>query len=98
MNDSPLFTLKGRTALITGSSRGIGAALAMGLARAGADVIVHCANNMEAAKSVCESIQSLGRRAIPVQGDLGNINAVEHIRPNKSFMFQNHFLYAIIST
>ena len=79
MNNSPAFSLKGRTALITGSSRGIGAALALDLGRAGADVIVHYAKNMDAARSVCENIQSFGSRAIPVQGDLSDVNAIEHI-------------------
>lgn len=79
MTNQTEFSLKGRTALITGSSRGIGAALAMGLGRAGADVIVHCANNMDTARTVCKSIQSTGSRAIPVQGDLSDVDAVKHI-------------------
>ena len=82
MNENSTFTLKGLTALVTGSSRGIGAALAMGLARAGADVVVHCATDVDAADHVCESIRSCGSRATRVQGDLRDANAVEQIAAN----------------
>lgn len=79
MNDNSRFTLKGRTALITGSSRGIGAAMALGLGRAGANVVVHCVENVETANEVCKSIQSLGSQAVPIRGDLRDASAVEHI-------------------
>lgn len=79
MNDSSPFTLKGRTALITGSSRGIGAAFAMGLAQAGADIVVHCVENLNTANEVCKKIQAIGGRAVPIIGDLRDANAPEHI-------------------
>lgn len=79
MNDSSLFTLKGRTALITGSSRGIGAAMAVGLGRAGANMVVHYVENVETANDVCQSIQSLGSQAVAVKGDLRDASAVENI-------------------
>ena len=79
MDQNSPFTLKGRTALITGSSRGIGAAMAVGLGRAGANVVVHCVENVETANEVCDSIQSVGSKAARVQGDLRDANAVEHI-------------------
>lgn len=61
--------LGGKVALVTGSSRGIGAALASGLAREGATVIVH-GRSAPAAKRVAEMILSMGGRAHFVTGDL----------------------------
>ena len=82
MNNSSIFSLKGRTALITGSSRGIGAALAIELARAGADVVVHCVANVDAANHVCANIQALGSRAAQVQGDLRETDTIEQVATN----------------
>lgn len=66
------FNLDSHIALVTGSSRGIGAALARALAAAGADVAVHCAGRREEADSVAASIQALGRKAVVVQADLAD--------------------------
>ena len=63
-------TLSGRRALVTGASRGIGKAVALELARAGADVVVHCASRVEAAEAVAAQIRELGRRAEVVRADL----------------------------
>jgi glucose 1-dehydrogenase len=57
------FDLTGRTALVTGASRGIGRAIAIGLAEAGADVVVHYQSAAEAAKDCARAIESAGRRA-----------------------------------
>jgi 3-oxoacyl-[acyl-carrier protein] reductase len=62
--------LKNRVALVTGGSRGIGAAIAIALARAGADIAVNYRQRAEAAHSVCAEISSLGRRALAVQADV----------------------------
>lgn len=67
-----LLDLWGRNALVTGSSRGIGAAIAKGLAAAGADVAVHCAGRMDKASEVSGWIKELGRRASVIQADLGD--------------------------
>jgi NAD(P)-dependent dehydrogenase (short-subunit alcohol dehydrogenase family) len=64
------FNLTGRTALVTGSSRGIGAAIALALAEAGADIVVHYAGNRDAAEHVAGRIGELGRRAQLAQADL----------------------------
>lgn len=64
------FDLSGRKALVTGSSRGIGAALAVGLAEAGADVALHCVGRRDDAETVAGTIASLGRKAPVVQADL----------------------------
>jgi 3-oxoacyl-[acyl-carrier protein] reductase len=67
MND-----LKNRVALVTGASRGIGAGIALALAKAGADVGVNYLLQSGAAKSVCSEITSLGRKAIPIQADVSD--------------------------
>jgi NAD(P)-dependent dehydrogenase (short-subunit alcohol dehydrogenase family) len=63
--------LNGRTALVTGGSRGIGAGIALALARSGADVAVNYANNSSAADVVVEEIRALGRKAQAFQADNG---------------------------
>ena len=72
---TPSFRLDGRKALVTGSSRGIGAALARALAGAGADVAVHCAGRREEADAVVSSIQDLGRKSAVLQADLAEGDA-----------------------
>lgn len=62
--------LTGRRALVTGAGHGIGAALALGLARAGADVAVHYANSAEGAEAVSDQIRALGCKSVTLQGDL----------------------------
>ncbi|WP_437203104.1 SDR family NAD(P)-dependent oxidoreductase [Planctomicrobium sp. SH664] len=62
--------LKGKVAVVTGSSSGIGRAIALELARAGADVIVHYARSADRAQSVVREIEALGRRSVTLQADL----------------------------
>ena len=64
--------LNGRRALVTGSSRGIGNAIALELARVGADIIVHYVGSTRAAQQVAEDIRALGQRADVVQADLSD--------------------------
>ncbi|WUE62261.1 SDR family oxidoreductase [Streptomyces europaeiscabiei] len=63
--------LSGKTALVTGSSRGIGRATAIGLAREGALVAVHYAKNEQAAQETVELIEKDGGRAFTVHAELG---------------------------
>jgi len=62
--------LAGRTAVVTGSSRGIGRAIALRLAACGADVLVHGASQAEAARAVAGEIEALGRSTRVVMADL----------------------------
>jgi len=80
------FDLTGKRALVTGSSRGIGHAIAVGLARAGADVAVnyhrppaaeHGRDNRADALDVVAEIEVLGRAAIALDADVSDVGAVE---------------------
>jgi NAD(P)-dependent dehydrogenase (short-subunit alcohol dehydrogenase family) len=74
-----MFDLTGKRALVTGSSRGIGRAFALGLARKGADVVVHYVNNQSAAQEVHQEILSMGRTSVLVQADLTDVDCEEKI-------------------
>ncbi len=64
--------LKGRTALVTGASRGIGRAIALALAEEGADVAVNYVSSEAPAKEVADQIEKLGRRAILAKADVAD--------------------------
>jgi 3-oxoacyl-[acyl-carrier protein] reductase len=64
--------LKGRTALVTGGSRGIGRAVALALAEEGADVAINFVSSEGAAKEVVEQISKMGRRAMLAQADVAD--------------------------
>jgi 3-oxoacyl-[acyl-carrier protein] reductase len=71
--------LHGRTALITGSSRGIGRAIAIALAEAGADVAVNYLHREAEAQAVEAEIRQLGRRSTTVQADVSSASDVERL-------------------
>ncbi|MED4974364.1 3-oxoacyl-[acyl-carrier-protein] reductase [Geobacillus proteiniphilus] len=71
--------LEGKIALVTGASRGIGRAVALELARQGANVAVNYAGNEAKANEVVEAIRSLGREAIAVQADVARAEDVERM-------------------
>jgi len=70
-------TLKGKTALITGSSRGIGRAIALELARSGADIVVTYFRKRKEAEATVTEIKSHGVDAIGVRVHLGKSNQIE---------------------
>jgi NAD(P)-dependent dehydrogenase (short-subunit alcohol dehydrogenase family) len=76
MAENPSFSLEGRRALITGASRGIGAALAMGLARAGADVAL-AARDLEGLKQIEDAIKADHHNALSLAMDVRNVAAAK---------------------
>jgi NAD(P)-dependent dehydrogenase (short-subunit alcohol dehydrogenase family) len=70
-------TLKNKTALVTGASRGIGRATATALAEAGAHVLVHYGRSKQEAESLVEEIQKKGGRADAIPADLGTPEGAE---------------------
>lgn len=73
MSDQKPFS--GRTAIVTGATRGIGRAIALELARRGADVAFNYAKSAEAAESLTKEIEALGVRALASQCDVANTDA-----------------------
>jgi enoyl-[acyl-carrier protein] reductase III len=70
-------SFKNKIALVTGSGRGIGRAIALHLAREGADVIVNFFRNRAPAEETAEQIRALGRRALVVKADVGQGERIE---------------------
>ena len=70
-------SLQGKTAIVTGASRGIGREIALKLGKLGAAVVVNYVKNGQLAEEVSSEIISLGGRALPVQADMRKINEIE---------------------
>lgn len=71
--------LKGKVALVTGGSRGIGRAIAIQLAESGADVAVNYAGSEGAAAEVVNEIQAMGRRAVSIRADVSSLQQAEDL-------------------
>ncbi|MCQ6557953.1 3-oxoacyl-[acyl-carrier-protein] reductase [Paenibacillus mendelii] len=70
-------SLEGKTALVTGASRGIGRAIAVALAEAGADVAINYAGSQAAAAETAQAVEALGRRALVLQANVGKLDEFE---------------------
>ncbi len=73
--DLSRFSLEGKVALVTGASRGIGKATAIGFARAGADVVA-ASRKLPDLEKVAEEIKALGRKSLPVSAHVGQMEAI----------------------
>jgi NAD(P)-dependent dehydrogenase (short-subunit alcohol dehydrogenase family) len=73
MEGEPIFSLSGRKALVSGASRGIGQALAIGLSRAGAEVAV-AARSKDSLTATVDQIRSLGHRSLPLAMDVSRVS------------------------
>jgi 3-oxoacyl-[acyl-carrier protein] reductase len=71
--------LNGKIALVTGASRGIGRAIAVALAEAGAEVVVNFRTRHNEAENVCAQIESLGRRCLAIQADVSKAGEVSRL-------------------
>jgi glucose 1-dehydrogenase len=71
--------LTGQPALVTGANSGIGKAVALGLAHAGADVVVNYVTRPDTAEDVAHEIQAMGRRAIALKADVSKEDEVERM-------------------
>jgi enoyl-[acyl-carrier protein] reductase III len=71
--------LAGKTALVTGATRGIGRAIALKLASAGCDIAFVYHNSHEECDTLCATIQGMGRRALGLQGDVSEPTSVAEV-------------------
>lgn len=72
-------TLSGKTALVTGASKGVGKGIALELAREGCNVAVNYHSDPAGASGTCRDIEALGRRAIALQADVGRADEVDRM-------------------
>ena len=85
MDEKPLL---GKTVLVTGAARRIGKHLALTVASAGADVIIHYSNFPKEAKELESEVIALGQKAWVIQQDFNNIDQLESFT-KKTFSFQH---------
>jgi 3-oxoacyl-[acyl-carrier protein] reductase len=74
-----MIDLRGRAALVTGGSRGVGRATAVMLAQAGADVAITCRNRVDEAEETAAAVRAAGRRSLVLTGDLREAGIAERL-------------------
>jgi NAD(P)-dependent dehydrogenase (short-subunit alcohol dehydrogenase family) len=72
-----LFSLEGQVAVVTGASQGIGKAVAIGLAKAGADVLVNYRSDLAGAEDTARQIEELGKRALIFKANVADRDEVK---------------------
>ena len=72
------FSLQGKVAVVTGGSRGIGQAIALGIARAGADVVV-TSRKLPDLEKVAEEIKGMGRKSLAVAAHVGRMEEIDNL-------------------
>ena len=72
------FSLQGKVAVVTGGSRGIGQAIAVGIARAGADVVV-ASRKLPDLEKVAEEIKGMGRKSLAVTAHVGRMEEIDNL-------------------
>jgi len=75
MTDFPRFDLTGQVALVTGAARGLGRAISLALAHAGADVALGL-RDIDSGADVVKAIAGMGRRALPLQMDIAHLDQI----------------------
>jgi NAD(P)-dependent dehydrogenase (short-subunit alcohol dehydrogenase family) len=75
MDNFPQFDLQGKTALVTGAARGLGRAISLALANAGADLALGL-RDMNTGEELAREIQELGRKALPLQMDMSKLDQI----------------------
>lgn len=78
MVDLTRFSLEGKVAMVTGGSRGIGRMAAIGLAKAGADVVI-VSRKMDELEKVAEEVEKTGQKALPISAHIGRLNEIEAV-------------------
>ncbi|UCC16093.1 MAG: SDR family NAD(P)-dependent oxidoreductase, partial [Dehalococcoidales bacterium] len=76
-----IFDLNGKIAVVTGGAGGIGAALALGIADAGADVVV-TSRNLAKLEEVAEQIKAKGKKSLAISTDVTDAKSVEDMTEN----------------
>src|SRR5437588_12590997 len=71
--------LSGKTALVTGASKGVGKGIALELARQGCDVAINYNSDASGAEATCAEIRGIGRRAAALQADVGQGDQVDRL-------------------
>ena len=87
-------SLDNKLVLITGAARRVGRQLALAVARAGGDVVIHHGQSQADAQSLCEEIQALGRNAFLLQADLNDPSLVGTLIPRAS---EHGHLFALVN-
>jgi NAD(P)-dependent dehydrogenase (short-subunit alcohol dehydrogenase family) len=87
-NDFPRFDLTGQVALVTGAARGLGRAISLALANAGADVALGL-RDINTGGELAKKIEALGRRALPLQMDMTQLDQVSHAVEHTAAQFRS---------